>query len=388
VRTVWSIKIDGFSFSFHWIRALASLMEPPSSSLRKMLDHVGVRVWERLSKALEICKDPTVDVVNMLAPFDWTTTLNHKDDYTDPRTQNRNDQHQQQRPGECLFRYPDNSKVLSWVALHSWALRALQLDAHSPSGRLLLDKIGNAFAFTKRMLQNSLALGGNPHVTQQSQYDSHVSCVTYFFMFFHTLTPIPTNDRQLDKLVKRSASTLQRSAQTLFITEDSVNAPPADLLGPDRGPSQIQHFAKMTIALLQFFDKHGWEQMKRESFDVKWQRLVDSWLHREEELSPGTALAKQYKKEGQNLIKRVVNNLDELCANCFVAQSSLNLRLRRCGRCRQIKYCSEDCQTEHWKKSHKLHCGGNRSGGSRKAGDDSTLSSSKPAATNDAGRKS
>ena len=32
-------------------------------------------------------------------------------------------------------------------------------------------------------------------------------------------------------------------------------------------------------------------------------------------------------------------------------------RMRQCGRCRKVLYCSKECQKVHWKEAHKHECG-------------------------------
>ena len=46
------------------------------------------------------------------------------------------------------------------------------------------------------------------------------------------------------------------------------------------------------------------------------------------------------------------------CANCHVfgwVQTD-PAELRKCGKCKVLKYCSQECQAEHWKLVHKGHC--------------------------------
>jgi hypothetical protein len=45
----------------------------------------------------------------------------------------------------------------------------------------------------------------------------------------------------------------------------------------------------------------------------------------------------------------------EVCAFCEESPERAALKLNRCGRCRQVSYCSKGCQTAHW-KGHKAQC--------------------------------
>ena len=43
-----------------------------------------------------------------------------------------------------------------------------------------------------------------------------------------------------------------------------------------------------------------------------------------------------------------------MCANCKSEQSS-SVKLSSCARCKKVKYCSKECQKNHWPK-HKISC--------------------------------
>jgi len=43
------------------------------------------------------------------------------------------------------------------------------------------------------------------------------------------------------------------------------------------------------------------------------------------------------------------------CDYCNVPESS-DFKLKECGRCHMVMYCSRDCQTKHWKEAHKAVC--------------------------------
>jgi hypothetical protein len=44
------------------------------------------------------------------------------------------------------------------------------------------------------------------------------------------------------------------------------------------------------------------------------------------------------------------------CANCTVPGEHLGITLRPCSRCKLVRYCGTECQTQHWKASHKKFC--------------------------------
>lgn len=45
--------------------------------------------------------------------------------------------------------------------------------------------------------------------------------------------------------------------------------------------------------------------------------------------------------------------MDNLHANCPVCETHAN---KKCGKCKILKYCGQDCQKLHWTKYHKKVC--------------------------------
>ena len=49
----------------------------------------------------------------------------------------------------------------------------------------------------------------------------------------------------------------------------------------------------------------------------------------------------------------IPDKIDEkLCSNC----ETTTLKLYKCGRCKRVRYCNQDCQKLHWIKIHKYDC--------------------------------
>jgi hypothetical protein len=46
----------------------------------------------------------------------------------------------------------------------------------------------------------------------------------------------------------------------------------------------------------------------------------------------------------------------EKCSFCGKREQKPDSKLKACGGCGEVRYCSQECQTSHWKKGHKLSC--------------------------------
>jgi MYND finger len=44
-----------------------------------------------------------------------------------------------------------------------------------------------------------------------------------------------------------------------------------------------------------------------------------------------------------------------ICDGCGTLERKVG-NLKNCGKCRQTRYCSRDCQLKHWKQGHKKKC--------------------------------
>jgi tetratricopeptide (TPR) repeat protein len=65
------------------------------------------------------------------------------------------------------------------------------------------------------------------------------------------------------------------------------------------------------------------------------------------------------KLEGLNVQQELVIDKSlrsHRCLNCGKMATDIGCRLSKCSRCKQVSYCSRDCQRSDW-KSHKVFCG-------------------------------
>jgi hypothetical protein len=110
-----------------------------------------------------------------------------------------------------------------------------------------------------------------------------------------------------------------------------------------------------------------WTMLKDESTEQRWRRF--EILHLSDmNLRNVAADAKKDQKEVRQDVKKdlkkqleTMHGKDEMCANCYVLEKDApDAKLFRCGWCRQVNYCSPECQKTHWKKAHKKQCAGKK----------------------------
>ena len=56
-----------------------------------------------------------------------------------------------------------------------------------------------------------------------------------------------------------------------------------------------------------------------------------------------------------DIVKRLRLWQSRSCANCKIKNSN-RVFVKRCSRCRKVRYCSRHCQKIDWKNTHRYHC--------------------------------
>lgn len=57
---------------------------------------------------------------------------------------------------------------------------------------------------------------------------------------------------------------------------------------------------------------------------------------------------------------RSIGNISDSSDHCFTHARHQNLKLRRCGVCKDARYCSKECQRAAWSNGHRESCGKDR----------------------------
>jgi len=75
-----------------------------------------------------------------------------------------------------------------------------------------------------------------------------------------------------------------------------------------------------------------------------------------EELS--SAIEKLSNEQIRDIFNKSYVNLYSAfqCSNCYELPSAEGALFKKCSKCKNMRYCSKDCQTEHWNSGHKKQC--------------------------------
>ena len=61
-------------------------------------------------------------------------------------------------------------------------------------------------------------------------------------------------------------------------------------------------------------------------------------------------------KKGEEKFQEMDSSHRSKCAKCLKPASSISGAMKRCTRCKLMRYCSAECQRSHWKAGHSLDC--------------------------------
>jgi hypothetical protein len=200
----------------------------------------------------------------------------------------------------------------------------------------------------RRILGNVVA--GKIWSVSGDKFEELAPTINTLTAMLNCLVVVP-DDHELDALVRRARLCIMETFMMCMLEGNTMAA------DPDRAMGGIQSIN----LFLELVDDARWQELKHETLDSRWARFQATYLSASPEVlaKKHKASAKKLKKICQDGIKISADlSGGEMCANCHVLEASLQngLKLSKCARCQQIKYCSRTCQAEHWKRAHKKLC--------------------------------
>lgn len=185
----------------------------------------------------------------------------------------------------------------------------------------------------------------------KSRWDEIEHVEVFLRQFSNCFAPVPVDEETM-ALVRPARFALSTAFNQSTLADDDFMV---------NNPDQYKNISDGTEVALRYLD--NWQLLHDWSDERRWNHFRDVHIP---DRSLAAAQIKRGNKHTRKGVRRVLNTCanvpDEMCANCFVLESALldesnndQQGLKKCSRCRQIKYCSRECQVEHW-KTHKKQC--------------------------------
>jgi hypothetical protein len=344
VQATWKVKLQlqpnsnistSTSFAAKMITVMSAALSEHRSDLCGYRNNPGcgchVSPWVFCVEALGVYRDEPEKAVDLLHPWDWVTILQPKPPGATAVTETSD---------VPLFLF-----IFLFIALCRWPIGVLKENRNNIKAKEVLQKLGSCDTLLRRVLRGVIAgemsctPGANMSFEELERVDDFLGA------FLHCLSPLPW-DREIDSLVRRTRSIIAESLTTIMINETAVMV---------KDPERSTEVVKSVNELLFLMDK--WKELHQESEEACWQRFHSRYLVHNANPHSNKELSKSILKLNKKMGKASANLTEgEMCANCYVLENTLDERLLKCGQCRLIKYCSRECQREHWKKAHKKQC--------------------------------
>jgi hypothetical protein len=283
--------------------------------------------WTVCAESLGVCRDKPEQVVDLIHPYDWTTILQRSDAAVIT---------------EDASMAPLYYDLTLFVTLHRWPVRLLQEDHNNSKAKEVLQKLGSCDTLLLRVLRRVISGDFSSTTATTMPFEEIFPVANFLIGFLHCLSPVPW-DRDIESLVRRAHAALTASFLATMTSERAAMAQ-----NPERSSAGLT-----VINELSFLLDH-WKELHQESEEARWQRFHRRYLSHEARPDDNKGLSKTILKAQKKQVKSTTNlTQGEMCANCYVLEKTLHEKLLKCGQCRLIKYCSRECQREHWKKAHK-----------------------------------
>jgi hypothetical protein len=334
--SIYGLKMnDGSYFTSCLVSCCSKFLEDEANQSKQIPHDPGCRcgtTGRMLITALQTAKEDPLKVLERIDPFDWKTILE-----TYPSVA-----------------FSDESiRYLLFSILWDIAVAVLVLDRSNSKAKSFLQKLGSCHELFRSSLRRLVDLRSLPNAPgDMSTTLKDLKFVSRFHEFFHHCLMPPPSDPEIEVLVSLANHSL-KEARTTIVAAIQLHNDPNMLSSTD----QYDRMIKRTQA-------DWWTRAKHLSDDDRWRSLETTLL------SPLQAcdLKKSLKTSRQNAKKTMKSYVeanhgsDEMCTNCYRLESGLGegKKLMICGWCKQVNYCSRECQTEHWKKFHKKECIGSK----------------------------
>jgi hypothetical protein len=335
MTSIYGLKMnDGSYFASKLISCCSKSLEDDTKQDRQIPHNPGCLCsnisFRMLLTALQTVKEDPLKVLDRVTAVDWKTIL-------------------ETHPSAKLY---DVSFQLFYL-LRNAAVTVLVLDRSNSEAKSFFRKLGSCrelFRSSLRRLVALRSLSSSPGNMSSTLKDLN-SLSLFHECFYQGLVP-PPSDPEIEVLMSLANHSLKEARSTI-VAAIQLDNDPDKCVTTERYDSMIE-----------YTEAGWWTRFKHLSDDDRWRMLETAVLSKVQAGDVKKARKTQRQDAKQKMKSNAEAQLgnDEVCTNCFRLESSLGegKKLMICGWCKQVSYCSRDCQIQHWKKFHKKECIGGK----------------------------
>jgi hypothetical protein len=343
---IWNVKLsDGAPFSSHVIMAYAkNIQDEASDEINTPHDTIvdgcscPHSMYETLSVALIQCNDKCI--LERIYSYDWTAILQWKwaIDTCPGCPFEKNAIRFQKGYSLSVCHGTD-----IFMTLHSSVCNpAFRDDPGDHKAKILFQKMGASHELLGSLLRGSIS----GQLWRASVYQTPVGLLQKlvdiagffeFFVYYFMTTALPLS-REINELLGPAHSSLTKALSKVR----------------QQLPTACREIGLCKASFETYLKVEYWKQLQELSDEDRWERFLQC-NHFQNPDAP--SLTREMRRTHTKLVQEKWDG-HEICANCFTLEKDLkgDKKLLKCAACKQIMYCSRDCQVEHWKTTHKKQC--------------------------------
>jgi hypothetical protein len=322
---------DGSYFISKFLTSCFKALSEEVSSLGTSVHEEGCscthEIFKAISSLLPVTTDLPRDLLIQVHHMDWETILEAED-------------------GVCIKDCFGYHRMEVCNDIHRFiCVPVFREDQYNADAKVLIKKLGGCWQLFRFVLQDILEgklLIVRPHDPDDQNISEILLVSSFILRFLNCLADFP-NNIEMDILIPRVYDELKLRSSSLY---DAVQT------------TELASSPQKRIELaIESFSADSWRVMNDnnsiEEIDDRWNRFYYYFLEMTDDPSPRT----KSKEMRRSIIREGFEDAfgsEEMCAFCFVKESTFCGKLKKCSQCHLTAYCGAICQKKHWREHKKL----------------------------------
>jgi len=277
-------------------------------------------VWQNTFGALQMTKDDPFTIINILDTFDWTSIL---------------------ESDEAPKSY--DMHIAHLLTMH--AINVLLIDKDDSKARSLYRKVGRSKKLFHRVLKKIITAEIYSLPPEKSDPRRILTDLGALSNYVHNCVMLAPASSCIDNTTNRLVDCAQSTLQRVFNMPKIQNFL--------RDSSQLLRSKNDIVRILSTLTSRDLALDAAQSEEDRFEYIIANNCQ--------DVAMKSMRKGTKKMIREAEEAGDkkvfDMCANCFVTDTDLKKEgkaLLKCTSCKQVTYCSRNCQKKQWKTHQKL----------------------------------